>query len=102
MEQINDSRTDQCLNDIQKYEKWGNLLAGQSWIHLFNSNAPVSALVIHNGLECIKAKMKLSVLQDNQHTDEEKEKRMKQIDLETHQMEEMMKNDLEYRGLLIP
>ena len=102
MKQINDSRIERCLNDIQKYEKWGNLLAGQSWVHLFNSNAPVSVSAIHNGLECVKAKMKLSVLQDNRHTDEEKEKRLRQIDLETHQMEEMMKNDLEYRGLLIP
>ena len=100
--QMNDSRTDQCLNDIQKYEKWGNLLAGQSWVHLFNSNAPVSASAIHNGLVCIKAKMKLYVLQDDRHTDEEKEKRLRQIDIETHQMEEMMKNDLQYRGLLIP
>ena len=33
---------------------------------------------------------------------EAKEKRMKQIDIETHQMEEMMKNNLEYRSLLIP
>ena len=97
-----DYRIEQCLNDIQKYEKWGNLLAGQSLTHLFNSNAPVSALAIHNGLECIKAKMKLSTLQDNKHTDEEKEKRLKQIDIETHQMEEMMKHDLEYRGLLMP
>ena len=24
--QMNDSRTDQCLNNIQKYEKWGKLL----------------------------------------------------------------------------
>ena len=102
MEQINDSRIEQCLNDIQKYEKWGNLLAGQSWAHLFNSNAPVSASAIHNGLECVKAKMKLSVLQDNRHSEEEKEKRLKQIDLEMHQMEEMMKNDLRYRGLMIP
>ena len=102
MEQINDSRIDQCLKDIQEYEQWGNLLAGQSWVHLFNSNAPVSSSAIHNGLECIKAKMKLSVLQDNRHSEEEKEKRMKQIDIETHQMEEMMKNDLEYRGLMIP
>ena len=94
-------RIDKCLSDIQKYEKWGNLLAGQRWVHLFNSNAPVSMSAIHNGLECIKAKMKLSVLQDNGHTDEEKEKRLKQIDIETHQMEEMMKNDLRYRGLLI-
>ena len=99
---MNDNRISQCLNDIQKYEKWGNLLAGQSWVHLLNSNAPVSASAIHNGLECIKAKMKLSVLQDSQHTDEEKEKRLKQIDLDIHQTEEMMKNDLEYRGLLIP
>ena len=102
MERKNDYRINQCLNDIKKYEKWGNRLAEQSWVHLFNSNAPVSASAIHNGLECIKAKMKLSVLQDNGHTDEEKEKRLNQIDLETHQMEEMMKNDLEYRGLLIP
>ena len=102
MEQIQDSRIKQCLNDIRKYEKWGNLLAGQSLTHLFNSNTLVSVLAIHNGLECIKAKMKLSVLQDNRHSDDEKEKRLKQIDLETHQMEEMMKNDLKYRGLLMP
>ena len=99
---MKDSRIDQCLNDIQKYEKWGNLLAGQSWIHLFNSNTPVSALTIHNGLECVKAKMKLYTLQDNNHTDEEKEKRLKQIDLDIHQTEEIMKHDLEYRGMLIP
>lgn len=102
MEQINDSRIDQCLNDIQKYEKWGNLLAGQSLTHLFNSNASVSALAIHNGLECVKAKMKLSVLQDNKHTNAEKENRLKQIDIEIHQTEEIMKHDLEYKGLLIP
>ena len=45
--------------------------------------------------------MRLSVLLDTTHTDEEKEKRLKQIDIETHQMEEMMKHDLEYRGLLM-
>ena len=56
MEKMKFNRIEQCLSDIQKYEKWGNLLAGQSWVHLFNSNAPVSALVIHNGLECVKAK----------------------------------------------
>ena len=102
MAHLQDERIDQCLEDIKKYERWGNLLAGQSWVHLFNSNAPVSMSAIHNGLECIKAKMKLSVLQDNQHSEKEKEKRLMQIDIETHQMEEMMKNDLRYRGLLIP
>ena len=80
----------------------GNLLAGQSWVHLFNSNATVSMSAIHNGLECIKAKMKLYVLQDNQHNNEEKEKRLRQIDIDIHHTEEVMKNDLEYRGLLVP
>jgi len=102
MRSINDKRLDQCLRDIQKYEKWGNLLAGQSWVHLFNSNAPVSMSAIHNGLECIKAKMKLYVLQDNQHNNEDKEMRLKQIDLDIHQTEEIMKHDLEYRGVLVP
>jgi len=95
-------RIDECLNDIQKYEKWGNLLAGQSWVHLFNSNAPVSALAIHNGLEYIKAKMKLDVLQDDKHTDEVKEKRLRQIDIDIRHMEEIVKNDLEYKRLLKP
>ena len=48
MKQTDENRIEQCLSDIQKYEKWGNLLAGQSLTHLFNSNAPVSALAIHN------------------------------------------------------
>jgi hypothetical protein len=102
MGEMKDYRIPQYLNDIKKYEKWGNLLAGQSWVHLFNSNAPVSASAIHNGLECVKAKMKLSVLQDNRHSDKEKENRLKQIDIEIRQTEETMKHDLEYRGLLIP
>ena len=102
MVQTKDNGIEQCLSDIQKYEKWGNLLAGQTLTHLFNSNAPVSALAIHNGLECVNTKMKLSVLQDNKHTNEEKENRLKQIDIEIHQTEETMKHDLEYRGLLIP
>jgi len=102
MEQIKDGRMEQCLNDIQKYEQWGKLLAGQSWIHLYNSNAPMSALMIHNGLEYIKAKMKLSVLCDVSHSDDEKEQRLCQIDSDIHQAEEIVKHDLKYRGLLIP
>jgi len=102
MEQTKELRIEQCLNDIQKYEKWGNLFAGQSWVHLFNSNAPVSALAIHNGLECVKAKMKLNVLQDDSHSEKEKDDRLEQIDIDIHYTEEIMKHDLEYKGLLIP
>jgi len=102
MVHLQDERISQCLSDIQKYEKWGNLLAEQSWFHLFNSNAPVSMLTIHNGLECVKAKMRLSVLQDDEHTDEDTEMRLRQIDIDIHHVEEIMKHDLEYRGLLIP
>ena len=97
MTHIKDSRIEQCLYDIQKYEKWGNMLAGQCVVNLSNSNAPVSALAIHNGMEYIKAKMKLSVLQDNSHTEEEKNRRLNQIDIDIHHTEEIMKNDLEYR-----
>lgn len=100
MNQIKDNRIEQILCDIQKYEKWENLLAGQSIIHLFNSNTPISTLTIHNGLECIKAKMKLSVLQDDSHSKEENDNRLEQIDIDIHHTEEIMKHDLEYRGLL--
>lgn len=101
MTHIKDSRIEKCLNDMQKYEKWGNMLAGQCYVSLFDSNSPISALAIHNGLEYTKAKMKLSVLQDDSHTKEEKDRRLDQIDIDIHHTEEIMKHDLDYRGLLI-
>ena len=101
MEQIKDNRIEQCLNDMQKYEKWGNLLMERSLAYIFNSNTPTSELAIHNGLEYFKAKMKLSVLQDTCHSEEEKDERLKQIDINILHLEETMKQNLKYRGLLI-
>ena len=95
MKQDKECRIEQCISDIQKYEKWGNLLAGQRWVHLFNSNAPMSVSAIHNGLECVKAKMKLGVFKDKNHSNEEQENRLKQIGIEIHQTEDIMKHDLE-------
>lgn len=46
--------------------------------------------------------MRLSVLLDTIHSEEEKEKRLRQMEIDIHHTEEVMKNDLEYRGLLIP
>ena len=102
MEQIRNYRIEQCLNDIQNYEKWGNLLAGQCVAQFSGANTSASASIIHNGLEYFKAKMKLFVLQDTTHTDEEKDRRLNQIDLDIHHTEEAMKYDLKYRGVLIP
>ncbi|MEE3414775.1 MAG: hypothetical protein VZR53_05330 [Prevotella sp.] len=102
MKHARDNIKEQCLSNIKKYEQWGTLLTGQSWIHLYNSNAPMSALTIHNGLEYIKANMKLRVLQDDSHTDKEKEHRLRQIDVDIHRLEEILMHDLEYRGLLTP
>jgi len=45
MIQIKDNRVEHYLNDIKKYEKLENLLAGQSLTYLFYLNVPVSALV---------------------------------------------------------
>jgi len=44
--------------------------------------------------------MKLSVLQDNRHSEKEKDDRLEQIDFDIHHTKEIMKHDLEYRGLL--
>lgn len=100
MAQVVDCRIDQCINDMQRYEEWGNLLAGQCFFNVSTINAPVSVLAIHNGLEYIKAKMKLVVLQDSSHTKEDKDRRLGQIDIDIRQTEDIIKRDLEYRRLL--
>ena len=33
MKSINDNRKDQCLNDVQKYEKWERLLESRGQVH---------------------------------------------------------------------
>lgn len=98
----NNINIDQCLNDIQKYERWGKLLEGQSWTLFFNSNSAMSYSVIHNGLKYAKAQMKLAVLYDTKHTDREREERLKEIDSDIHHLEELAKNHLKYWGLLTP
>lgn len=90
------------INDIRKYETWGKQFYEQSLVYVANNNTPFSGSTIHNGLKYMKAKMKLAVLQDNNHTDKEKEQRLKQIDIDIHLAEEIMRHDLEYRKLLLP
>ena len=96
-----EERIKECLHIISEYGKWGEMLAGQSISQICSGNSPFSASVIHNGLKCIQAKMKLNVLYENNHTEKEKEKRLKQIDVDIQCLEEIMKHDLEYRRLLI-
>ena len=99
---INDYRIEQCLSDIQRYEQWGKLLKAQSFVHLFKSNSPFSALTIHNGLKYAKAQMKLAVLYDTKHIDKEKEHRLIEIENDIHHLEEFAKNHLKYWSLLTP
>ena len=91
-----EERIKECLQIISEYGKCGEMLARQSISQICSGNAPFSASVIHNGLKCIQAKMKLNVLYENN------EKRLKQIDVDIQCLEEIMKHDLEYQGLLRP
>ena len=45
--------------------------------------------------------MKLRTLLDDRHNDDEIADRLKQIDADIHAMEEALKHDLDFRGLLI-
>lgn len=92
----------QCLKGILKYEQWGKLFEGQSWVHFFISNSAMSYSIIHNGLKYAKAQMKLAVLYDGKHTNKEKEERLKEIDSDIHHLEELAKNHLKYWSLLTP
>lgn len=69
--------------------------------YFFNSNVPITALAIYYGLVYIKAKMKLSILQNDCHSKEDKDRRLNQIDVDIQYTEETMKRDLEYINLLM-
>ena len=68
----------------------------------FSPNVPCDSLTLHNGLEYLKAKMKLNAFNSQHHSDEEIEHRLRQIDTDIRHMEEALRNDLSFRGLLRP
>ena len=55
----------------------------------------------HYGIEYGKAMMKLRTLLDDRHNDDEIADRLKHIDADVHAMEDALKHDLDFRGLLI-
>ena len=63
---------------------------------------PCDSLTLHNGLEYLKAKMKLNAFKRQHHSDEEIEHRLRQIDTDIRHVEEALRNDLSIRGLLRP
>ena len=58
-------------------------------------------ITLHYGIEYGKAMMKLRTLLDDRHNDDEIAERLKQIDADIYAMEEALKHDLDFRGLLI-
>lgn len=97
-----EERIAECQKDIQRYEQSGKVLYDFSWSRIANLQIPIDELTLHYGMEYGKAMMKLRTLLDDKHSEEEIEQRFEQIDADISSMEEVMKHDLEYRGLLIP
>lgn len=91
----------ECRHDIQKYEQWGKALYDFSLSRIANLQIPINEVTLHYGIEYGKAMMKLRTLLDDRHNDEEIADRLKQIDADIHAMEEALKHDLDFRGLLI-
>ena len=91
----------ECQLDIQIYEQCGKVLYGYSWSRIVNLQMSIDEITLHYGIEYGKAMMKLRTLLDDRHNDNEIAERLKQIDADIHAMEEALKHDLDFRGLLI-
>ena len=63
---------------------------------------PCDPITLHNGMEYIQAQMKLNAITCQHHPEEEIERRLAQIDTDMRQVEDALRNDLAFRGLLHP
>lgn len=87
---------------IQEHSKCGAAFYFDTLLRYINSNRECSLLMLNNGLEFCKARMKLNALTDDRHSDEEIERRLRQIDTDLRHVEEAQWNDLFFRALLRP
>lgn len=90
----------QCQQDMADYKVCGETLMGQLFAYIRTSNIQISDFILHRGFLYVEAYKKVEVINDNTHTDSEKEKRIKQLESEVKALEEILKHDLEYRNLL--
>ena len=72
------------------------------FVSFFSPNVPCDSLTLYNGLEYLKAKIKLNAFNSQYHSDEEIAHRLRQIDTDLRHVEEALRNDLSFRGLLRP
>lgn len=68
----------------------------------FSPNVPCDSLTLPNGLEYLKAKIKLNAFNSQYHSDEEIAHRLRQIDTDFRHVEEALRNDLSFRRQLRP
>ena len=101
MNKTREEQIAECQYDIQRYEQCGKVLYGHSWSRIANLQMPIDEITLHYGIEYGKAMMKLRTLLDDRHNDDEIAERLKQIDADIYAMEEALKHDLDFRGLLI-
>ena len=101
MNKTREEQIAECQHDIQRYEQCGKVLYGYSWSRIANLQMPIDEITLHYGIEYGKAMMKLRTLLDDRHNDDEIAERLKQIDADIYAMEEALKHDLDFRGLLI-
>ena len=98
-----DPRINEYRNDLQRYQSWGNLFLGFSFGSFFSPNMPCDSLTLHNGLEYLKAKMKLNAFKNQDHSDEEIELCLAEIAPDTHKAKDALRHNLFFRrGLLRP
>ena len=93
MNKTREEQIAECQYDIQRYEQCGKVLYGYSWSRIANLQMPIDEITLHYGIEYGKAMMKLRTLLDDRHNDDEI--------ADIHAMEEALKHDLDFRGLLI-
>ena len=97
-----DPRIIECQQHLQEHSNCCAVFYFDTLLRYINSNRECSLLVLYNGLEYLKAQMKLNAVTNQQNSGEKIECRLREIDEDIRHIEAALRNDLSFRELLRP
>ncbi len=96
-----ENRIAELENEIKQNEEFGKIIEEYAKTRIMNLNISIDEITLHNGVKYLEDCYKRNALLCRNHSEEERNDHVQNIEKVFHVLEELLKQDLQFHGLLV-
>lgn len=100
MKILQENKISELENEINQNERFGKFIEDYAKTRIMNCSIAIDEITLHNGVKYFEDCYKRNALLNTSHSEEEKNIHIQNIDKVFHILEELLKQDLKFHGLL--